>query len=189
VLGVLLLVTLTAAPAAGVAWAGTAAGLTWLTWLAVPVGLGTGAAVAIWGAHAAEQRLHAAGPELLTAMRSGTPVPISAARRPDGAAPAPAMPGGLQALVTFLWVACWIPLFPQGVLPLWMIATGSDNRLWFLALHVADPWRVPIAVAFVALGLAMLTAGTIIPRRHARRGTALREEETPAAERPQVPVG
>jgi ABC-2 type transport system permease protein len=68
-----------------------------------------------------------------------------------------------------MWIVCWIPLFPQGVVPLWMILDGSENRLWFLALYLDDPWRIPVAAAFTLLGLAMLAVGTIIPLRYGRR--------------------
>jgi ABC-2 type transport system permease protein len=80
----------------------------------------------------------------------------------------PKLPAGQQALVTFLWIFCWIPLFPQGLLPLWMIVNGSGSKLWFLALHLSDPYRVPTAAAFVAGGLVMLYFGTVIPLRAGR---------------------
>ena len=169
VLGVLMLVLLTAVPPAAVASAGAVLGAAWLTWLAVPVGLATGAGLAIWGARQAERRLRAAGPELLAAMRGGTPVTVPVPGRPAASGPAPKLPRGMRALVSFFWIFCWIPLFPQGLVPLTMIFTGNENRLWFLALHVEDPWRVPVALAFTLLGLVMLTAAAILPRRVAGR--------------------
>ncbi len=97
-------------------------------------------------------------------------MPRSAARGGTGAGiPVPKMSTGRSVLVTFLWIAGWIPLFPQGLIPLWMIINDSDTRLWFAALHLPDPWRIPVAVAFTLFGVAMLAIGTIIPMRHDRR--------------------
>ena len=103
-------------------------------------------------------------------MRGGGTVPLSAARGGTGAGTAvPKMSTGRSVLVTFLWIACWIPLFPQGLSPLWMIINDSDTRLWFAALHLPDPWRILVAVVFTLLGVAMLGIGTIIEMRHDRR--------------------
>ena len=164
----LLLTALTAVPAAVVAWAGTRFDQPALTWAAVAVGLATGAWLTVWGGRKAAGRLCATGPELLAAMRGGATVKEAAA----GGDPVPKMSKGRSALVTFLWTACWIALFPQGLIPLWMIVDGSDARLWFAALHLNDPWRAPVAIAFVLLGVAMMVIGTIIPRRHERRHRA-----------------
>ncbi|BEL04623.1 hypothetical protein Q0Z83_028140 [Actinoplanes sichuanensis] len=160
VIGVLLLVCLTTVPAAAVAWAADPP----LTWAAVPVALLTGGLLTWWGGRLAARRLAATGPEMLATMRSGGTVSLTAARKT-----AVELPPRLSALVTTLWIACWIPLFPQGLVPLWMILSGSENRLWFLALYLSDPWRIPVAVAFALLGLAMLAVGTVIPLRYGRR--------------------
>jgi ABC-2 type transport system permease protein len=53
----LVAVALTAAPPVGVALAGSLTGLTWLTWLAVPVGVGTGLMLAWWLGAVAARRL------------------------------------------------------------------------------------------------------------------------------------
>ncbi|MFC4063431.1 hypothetical protein [Actinoplanes subglobosus] len=163
VIGTLLLVCLTTVPAVAVAWAGTSLDRPLLTWAAVPVALVTGVWLTLWGGRAAAARLSATGPELLATMRSGGTVTATVVR-----ADAVKLPPRLSALVTTMWIVCWIPLFPQGIIPLWMILTGSENRLWFLALHLSDPWRVPVAVAFTLLGLAMLAVGTVIPLRYRR---------------------
>lgn len=163
VIGTLLLVCLTTVPAVAVAWAGTSLDRPLLTWAAVPVALVTGVWLTLWGGRVAAARLSATGPELLATMRSGGTVTATVVR-----ADAVKLPPRLSALVTTMWIACWIPLFPQGIVPLWMILDGSENRLWFLALHLHDPWRVTVAVAFTVLGLAMLTIGTVVPLRYRR---------------------
>jgi ABC-2 type transport system permease protein len=163
IIGTLLLVCVTTVPAVVVAWAGTRSGQPLLTWAAVPAALATGAWFTWWCGRAAARRLRATGPELLATMRSGGTVTAVAVR--PGAAK---LPPRLSALVTTMWIACWVPLFPQGIVPLWMIFSGSENRLWFLALYLDDPWRIPVAAAFMLLGLAMLTVGTVIPLRYGR---------------------
>ncbi|PRX12588.1 hypothetical protein CLV67_12711 [Actinoplanes italicus] len=49
-----------------------------------------------------------------------------------------------------------------------MIFNGGESRLWFAAVYLSDPWRAPVAVAFILLGAAMLTLGVTIPIRHER---------------------
>ncbi len=168
VIGALLLVSLTALPAVAVAWAGTRLDLPLLTWAAVPAGLATGAWLTVHGGRLAIRRLSATGPEMLAHMRGG-----SAVRAGRGRSPAPPLPKRTSTLVTLIWTFCWIPLFPQGLIPLWMIIDGSTERLWFAALYVGDPWRIPVAYAFTALGLALIAVGTVIPLRHRDRDRAV----------------
>ena len=68
--------------------------------------------------------------------------------------------GGRQRTLAgvFLTVG-WIPLFPQGIVPLVMQLTGVPSRSWFLALYLPQPLQWLTAVAMVALGLALLAAG------------------------------
>ncbi|GAA4958860.1 hypothetical protein [Actinoplanes utahensis] len=173
----LLLTILTAAPAAVVAWLGTRYDLPLVTWSAVAVGLATGALLTYWGGRQAGRRLRATGPELLAAMRGGGTVTVTT--RAGRATTAAKLPKGKSALVTAMWTLCWIPLIPQGLLPLFMIFNGSESRIWFAALYLSDPWRIPAAAAFIALGTAMLTLGILIPIRHDRA-----EPEIPA-DRPE----
>ncbi|WP_157521596.1 hypothetical protein [Herbidospora cretacea] len=168
VIMMLLLVVLTAIPAAGVAYLGDRFDLPVVSWLAVAVGVGTGVWLAVWFGRLAHHRLAAKGPELLSLMRSGgtvTPGSSDDATLSVGR-PKAKLPPGKQALVVFLWVFCWIPLFPQGLVPLWLIFNDSETKLWFLALHLQDPWRIPVAVAFTVLGIAMMWWGTAIQNRH-----------------------
>jgi ABC-2 type transport system permease protein len=66
----LIAVALTAAPPAAVALAGSLAGLSWLTWLAVPVGVATGAALARKLGTAAAGRLHSTQVSVLRVLAS-----------------------------------------------------------------------------------------------------------------------
>jgi hypothetical protein len=59
----------------------------------------------------------------------------------------------------------WIPLFPQGLVPLAMQLTGAPARSWFLALYLPQPLQWITAVAMVALGLVLLAVGMRITGR------------------------
>ncbi|WFE39324.1 hypothetical protein [Micromonospora sp. WMMD998] len=177
----LLLTCLTAAPAAAVAWIGTHFDRPAVTWAAVAVGLATGGWLTVWGGRRAAARLRATGPELLAAMRGGGTVSLAAVDRQGRVAGSvPELPRRTSMFVTFCWTFCWIPLIPQGLIPLWMIHSGSESRVWFAALYLDDPWRVPVALAFVALGLALLVTGTVIPLRHHRRHRLARSPREPS---------
>lgn len=165
VMMMLVLVPVTAVPAGLVAYLGSRLDVAAVSWAAVAVGIATGTWAAIWFGRLAHRRLLAAGPELLHAMRGGD-THTAAAASATVKQPATRQSTGTQTLVMLLWIFCWIPLIPQGLMPLWMIADGSGNRLWFVALHLTDPYRIPVAAAFVLLGVAMLYLAISIPTRH-----------------------
>jgi len=62
---------------------------------------------------------------------------------------------------------CWLPLFPQGLVPAVMKLTDTPTRSWFLALYLPDPYQWPVLAAMLALGLAMLRAGMRLASVHA----------------------
>jgi hypothetical protein len=64
-----------------------------------------------------------------------------------------------RTLAAVLLTVGWIPLFPQGLVPLVMQVTGVPARSWFLALYLPQPLQWLTAVAMVVLGLALLAAG------------------------------
>jgi len=68
ILGCVVVLALTALPAAGVALAGRLAGLAVLEWAAVPVGIATGAGAALWWGRIATERLSQRAPELLAVV-------------------------------------------------------------------------------------------------------------------------
>jgi hypothetical protein len=43
-------------------------------------------------------------------------------------------------------------LVPQGVVPLGLGLLGSDTRSWFLPQHLPEELRLPVSVAFIAIG-------------------------------------
>jgi hypothetical protein len=50
---------------------------------------------------------------------------------------------------------CWIPLIPQGIVPLIMKLSGDEHRSWFLALYLPDPY------AWITIGW-MLGVGSLL---------------------------
>jgi hypothetical protein len=64
-----------------------------------------------------------------------------------------------RALAATLLTIGWIPLFPQGLVPLVMQVTGVPARSWLVALYLPQPLQWLTAVAMVVLGLALLAAG------------------------------
>jgi hypothetical protein len=60
------------------------------------------------------------------------------------------------ALAVLCWSLGCIALFPQGLVALAMLATGSSDQLWFLALYVAGPLGALTALAMIAIGLLFL---------------------------------
>jgi hypothetical protein len=67
--------------------------------------------------------------------------------------------GPRRTLAAVLLTVGWIPLFPQGLVPLVMQVTGVPARSWFVALYLPQPLQWLTAVAMVVLGLALLAAG------------------------------
>jgi len=62
------------------------------------------------------------------------------------------------------WSLCWIPLVPQGVVPLILKLTGTPTRAWFLAMYVPAPMQWPTIAAMLTVGLTMLlTAAHLLP--------------------------
>lgn len=65
---------------------------------------------------------------------------------------------------TMCWSLCWIPLVPQGVVPLVLKLTGTPVRAWFLATYLPAPYQWPTIAAMLGVGLAMLfTAARLSP--------------------------
>jgi hypothetical protein len=60
---------------------------------------------------------------------------------------------------------CWVPLIPQGIVPMIFLLTSAPTRSWFLALYVPEPFQWATAAAMFTLGLTMLTIGLADVRR------------------------
>jgi hypothetical protein len=134
-------------PPVAVLIVGTVADDPLLRWAAVPVGIATGAFLAWWLGRLAYRRLQANGPELLFLMRAGRPSDTA------GSASEPGGPEPNAMIQTLGWVVGSIVLFPQGLVPVVLKLTGNtDVTVWFLAMHLSEPWGWATAVGMVGLG-------------------------------------
>ena len=89
--------------------------------------------------------------------RGGPQLSLNVAK--EGLAMRLAPPARRDALAGACLALCWIPLFPQGLVPAVMKLTETPTRSWFLALYLPDAYQWPLIAAMIALGLAMLRAG------------------------------
>ncbi|QYC40049.1 hypothetical protein Nocox_12155 [Nonomuraea coxensis DSM 45129] len=147
---VLIAVPAIALPAAGVIlldpWAGIATGVL------------TGA-LSAWGfGRIAYRRLESHGIELLNLMKHGT---APKADKPTTAD----LPVKHRIGVSICWTIAWLPLFPQGLVPMVMKIVGIEDRGWFLALHLPPVWQWPTIIFMIALGLLMYGYAILIPMR------------------------
>jgi ABC-2 type transport system permease protein len=164
----------------GLAVWGTATGRPVLAWLGVPAGIAVGAACGWLLGGYATRRLSDRGPELLALLRHGRPETTSTVTG------LPPMPRWAAAVTVTFWIAGWIPLFPQGIVPAVFTVLGVDARAWFLALYLPGPWRWPVIVAMVLLGLGMLATAWWLPRRYTVQAAAPAAGGAPVA--PTDPV-
>jgi ABC-2 type transport system permease protein len=167
----LVLVPLTTLPAVAVVTAGLLNDNAALLWSGVPVGIASGLLCAWLFGRIAYRRLEARGPELLQLMRVGV-----SARAKVAKGQANPLPRGKAFIVGLCWSLCWLPLFPQGIVPLVVKLTGSSVRSWFLALYLPPIFQWPVIFAMIALGSAMFYAAIAIQREHDRKAGAPRGE-------------
>ncbi|MBG0832448.1 hypothetical protein HS041_32600 [Planomonospora sp. ID67723] len=152
---VLALVALTGAPAALAAWL--------YGWAGVAVGVVTGA-LSFWGfGLLAQRRLHSHGPDLLQTMRTGKRP--AAATGPGRWMSLDHLPKREQIITVICWSIGAVPLFPQGIVAGVLKAGGTENRSWFLALHLPDGLQWPTIAFMVLLGLGLYGLGLWIPYR------------------------
>ncbi|MEU8363772.1 hypothetical protein AB0C27_47905 [Nonomuraea sp. NPDC048882] len=147
---VLVTVPATALPAAGAVlldpWAGLATGLL------------TGA-LSAWGlGEIACRRLEKDGIELLNLMKHG-PAPK------PGKPVIADLPLRHRVGVSICHAIAWLPLIPQGLVPMVMKIFGFENPVWFLALHLPPIWQWPMIIFMIALGLLMYGYAFLIPMR------------------------
>lgn len=147
---VLLAVPATALPAAGA--------ILLHPWAGVATGVLTGALCA-WGFGAiAYRRLERHGIDLLSLMKHGPP--------PETGKPAVAdLPVAHRIGVTICYALAWLPLFPQGLVPMVMKILGIADPVWFLALHLPPIWQWPTIIFMIATGLLMYGYAILIPIR------------------------
>ncbi|MDX6738708.1 sensor histidine kinase [Actinocorallia sp. A-T 12471] len=78
------------------------------------------------------------------------------------------LPRWKTALVIGLWTTFWCPLFPQGIVAGSLKAFGVDERSWFLARYLPEPWQWPCIAFMIVLGTAMAALAAAIPATHRR---------------------
>ncbi|MEV4063040.1 hypothetical protein [Nonomuraea dietziae] len=147
---VLLAVPATALPAAGA--------ILLHPWAGVATGVLTGA-LSTWGlGRIAHRRLENHGIDLLNLMKHG---PAPQADKPTTAD----LPIQHRVGVTISYLIAWLPLFPQGLVPMVMKIFGIEGSGWFLALHLPPIWQWPTIVFMIALGLLMYGYAILMPMR------------------------
>ncbi|MEV5412065.1 histidine kinase [Thermopolyspora sp. NPDC052614] len=71
----------------------------------------------------------------------------------------PSMSRGKTMLMGVCLGLAWLPLFPQGVVAVILKIIGIDEKSWFLALHLPDPFGWAACILFINIGLVMLITG------------------------------
>ncbi|MEZ7126872.1 hypothetical protein ACBR40_16205 [Nonomuraea sp. AD125B] len=136
----------------------TAAAVLLHPWAGIATGVLTGVLCA-WGfGRIAHRRLESHGIELLNLMKHG---PAPQADKPSTAD----LPIQHRIGVTVCYTIAWLPLFPQGLVPLVMKIVGIQDPVWFLALHLPPVWQWPTIIFMIALGLLMYGYAILIPMR------------------------
>ncbi len=127
-------------------------------WAGIATGVLTGVLCA-WGfGRIAYRRLESHGIELLNLMKHG---PVLKADKPTTAD----LPIQHRIGVTICYTIAWLPLFPQGLVPMVMKIVGIQDPGWFLALHLPPIWQWPTIIFMIALGLLMYGYAVLIPMR------------------------
>jgi len=72
---------------------------------------------------------------------------------------------GKRQVVILCFSLCWIPLVPQGIVPMMMKLSGKRVLSWFLALYLPESYQWPTIFAMLALGSGLLGAGLFIIQR------------------------
>ncbi|MFK4040526.1 hypothetical protein ACI2LC_32370 [Nonomuraea wenchangensis] len=127
-------------------------------WAGIATGVLTGVLCA-WGfGRIAYRRLESHGIELLNLMKHG---PAPKADKPTTAD----LPIQHRIGVTICYTIAWLPLFPQGLVPMVMKIVGIQDPVWFLALHLPPIWQWPTIIFMIALGLLMYGYAVLIPMR------------------------
>ncbi|MFI9597637.1 hypothetical protein [Nonomuraea sp. NPDC052265] len=127
-------------------------------WAGVVTGVLTGA-LSAWGfGRIAYRRLESHGIDLLNLMKHG---PAPQADKPTTAD----LPLRHRIGVTFCYALAWLPLIPQGLVPMVMKILGMADPVWFLALHLPPVWQWPTIILMIALGVLMYGYAILIPMR------------------------
>jgi ABC-2 type transport system permease protein len=163
------LVALTAVPGAALVLLGVARHQQAPQWAGVLAGLAVGALLYWWGGTVASRRLASRGAELMDLLRLGP--------QARGAAAAPArepevpLPPRIAAARGALWTIAILCIAPQGLVPIAFNLFGVDPevKVWFAARYLRQPWQVPAAAGFIAVGLLLVWAAVSLGRTDAGR--------------------
>ncbi|SFJ50040.1 Putative sensor [Streptosporangium canum] len=79
------------------------------------------------------------------------------------------MPRWKAVVVGLGWSLGWLPLFPQGLVPMVVKIVGGEESSWCLALYLPEPWQWPMIVFNILLGLGMYSVALALPIAHSRR--------------------
>ncbi|HEU0165685.1 MAG TPA: hypothetical protein VFQ54_11630 [Thermomicrobiales bacterium] len=153
---------LAAIPPAAVVFSGRSLDSRIVEWFAVPIGVGTGALAAWWGGSWAIRDLEREGPELLSILRYGK----RASTRATTGGLLDGLPKGRNGIIVLLcWSTFWLPLFPQGLLPLFLKLIGTETKSWCLALYLPDAYQWPVIFGMIALGAILAAVATALQLR------------------------
>ncbi|GGS68713.1 hypothetical protein GCM10010156_29560 [Planobispora rosea] len=134
-------------------------------WAGVPVGVATGV-LCVWGfGRIAARRLASGGTELLALLKYGSAAGRTV-REEEAAAAAPDLPLGHKIAVIVCYSLAWLPLFPQGIVPMFFKLFGVEDRVWFLALYLPDAWQWPTITLMISIGLLMYGYAILFPMRY-----------------------
>ncbi|MFC7103192.1 sensor histidine kinase [Nonomuraea rubra] len=78
------------------------------------------------------------------------------------------MPRWKTATVVLLWATAWCPTFPQGIVAGIFKIFGIEEKTWFLALHLPEPWQWPTITGMILVGVLMHVMAIRIPASHDR---------------------
>lgn len=81
----------------------------------------------------------------------------------------PKMPRWKSALVITLLLTAWCPMFPQGLVAAVFKIFAIEEKSWFLALYLPEPWQWPFLILMIMLGATMYVAATLIPAAHSKK--------------------
>lgn len=160
----LLLVLLLSMPGLAVTGLGVQESSVPLQVAGVLLGSGIGALTFWWGGRRAIRKLETEGPEVLSLLRRGPPADTTAdvADEPGTAR----LPVSAQVIVGICWTLAAIALFPQAIIPAVFKLTNRDDPVWFLPLHLPEPWQWPAIVAMLLIGGVFAIAALTISRRY-----------------------
>ncbi|MBO3750249.1 sensor domain-containing protein [Streptosporangiaceae bacterium NEAU-GS5] len=65
-------------------------------------------------------------------------------------------------LIGWFMGLCWIPMIPQGFVAMAFKLSHMEQKSWFLALYLPEPFQWPVIGAMIATGLSMFTVALVL---------------------------